>query len=250
MQLLTRSKLIKPPICSLYLRSSLGIMTISSNFDSHYASGTHNHHQCVTKILSSRHSTRAFLKTPVPRAVLEKVLADAQHAPSNSNLQPWRLKVVTGNALQRLTSSLVSTVSSGTPSAVESYRHYRSALGKQLYGPEGYDIPRADEKRMREAQLRNYKFFDAPCAFIVCMDQSLAQVDVLSTGMYLQALCLLLAEYGIATCVQVSVAGYPQVRDPFSLSTCLLSVVSTPTPKTCPNMIRSSRKSLSWQMRC
>jgi nitroreductase len=229
-------------------------MTISSNFDSHSASGTHDHHQCVTKILSSRHSTRAFLKTPIPRAVLEKVLATAQHAPSNSNLQPWRLKVVTGNALQRLTSSLVSTVSSGTLSTVEpipeSYRHYRSTLGKQLYGPEGYDISRADEKRMREAQLRNYKFFGAPCAFIVGMDQSLAQVDVLSTGMYLQALCLLLAEHGIATCVEVSVAGYPQVRDPILLSTCLLSVVSTPTLRTCPNMIRSSRESLSWEMRC
>jgi hypothetical protein len=61
--------------------------------------------------------------------------------------------------------------------------------------------------------LRNYMFFDAPCAFIVCMERSLAQVDVLSIGMYLQALCLLLAEEGIATCVEVSVAGYPQVRN-------------------------------------
>jgi nitroreductase len=197
-------------------------MTMSFDLDSHSASGMNAHHQCVTNILSSRHSTRAFLKTPVPHAILETVLATAQHAPSNSNLQPWRLKVVTGNALQRLISSLVLTVSSGTPSAVEpipeSYRHYRSALGKQLYGPEGYDIPRADEERMREAQLRNYRFFDAPCALIVCMERSLAQVDVLSTGMYLQALCLLLAEHGIATCVEVSVAGYPQVRDPLSLS--------------------------------
>jgi nitroreductase len=197
-------------------------MTMSFDLDSHSAFGTNGYHQCVTNILSSRHSTRAFLKTPVPRAILETVLAIAQHAPSNSNLQPWRLKIVTGNALQRLTSSLVSIVSSGTPSVVEpipeSYRHYRSALGKQLYGPEGYDIPRADEERMREAQLRNYRFFDAPCAFILCMERSLAQVDVLSTGMYLQALCLLLAEQGIATCVEVSVAGYPQVRDPLSLS--------------------------------
>jgi nitroreductase len=194
-------------------------MTTISDSDS--ASSAKEHNQSVSKLLSARHSTRAFLKTSVPRAVLEKALAASQHAPSNSNLQPWRLKVVTGNALQRLTSELVSAVSSGTPSTVqpipESYRHYRSALGKQLYGPEGYDIPRADEERMREAQLRNYMFFDAPCAFIVCMERSLAQVDVLSIGMYLQALCLLLAEEGIATCVEVSVAGYPQVRTSISL---------------------------------
>jgi nitroreductase len=193
-------------------------MTINPDLSSDSASFANEHDQCVSKLLSSRHSTRAFLKTPVPRAVLEKALATSQYAPSNSNLQPWRLKVVTGNALQRLTSSLVSAVSSGTPSSVqpipESYRHYRSALGKQLYGPEGYDIPRTDEERMRKARMRNYMFFDAPCAFIVCMERSLAQVDVLSIGMYLQALCLLLAEEGIATCVEVSVAGYPQVRTP------------------------------------
>jgi nitroreductase len=222
-------------------------MTISGDLGSNSCSGINEGHKCVAKILSSRHSTRAFQKTPVPHAVLEEVLAISQHAPSNSNLQPWRLKVVTGSALQRLTSSLASTVSSGTPSAVkpipEPYRHYRSALGKQLYGPEGYDIPRADEERMREAQLRNYKFFDAPCAFIICMERSLEQVDVLSIGMYVQALCLLLAEHGIATCVEVSVAGYPQVRDPISLSICFLYTISVRQFKMCPNMNRSSRKS-------
>jgi nitroreductase len=198
-------------------------MAIIADLDTKTAS-TNDHHQSVTKILSSWHSTRAFLDTPVPHAILENVLTTSQHTPSNSNLQPWRLKVVTGNALQRLTFSLVSAVSSGTPSTVEpipeSYRHYRSALGKKLYGPDGYDIPRSDQERMRKAQLRNYKFFDAPCALIVCMDRNLAQVDVLSIGMYLQTLCLLLAEQGLATCVQVSVAGYPQVRTLIPLSAC------------------------------
>jgi nitroreductase len=172
--------------------------------------------QCFTKMMSSRHSTRAFLPKPVPRKLLEDALATAQHAPSNSNLQPWRVKIVTGNALQRLTSSLVSTVSAGTPSTVkpipDSYLPYRSAMGKQLYGPEGYDVSRTDQDGMRKAQLRNYTFFDAPCAVIVCMESGLAEVDTLSVGMYLQTLCFLLAEQGIATCIEASVAGYPQVR--------------------------------------
>jgi nitroreductase len=170
----------------------------------------------VANMMSSRHSVRAFLKTPIPRNVLEEVFAISQHAPSNSNIQPWRVKIVTGDALQRLTSALLSAVSSGVAATTEpipeSYQHHRSALGRKLYGPDGYDIPRTDAERLREAQLRNYRFFDAPCALIVCMEQSLAQVDVLSVGMYLQTLCLLLAERDIGTCVQASVAGYPQVR--------------------------------------
>lgn len=59
--------------------------------------------------------------------------------------------------------------------------------------------------------MRNYIFFDAPCALVVHMDRALDQVDVLSIGIYLQTVCLLLAEQGIATCVQASVAGYGQV---------------------------------------
>jgi nitroreductase len=173
--------------------------------------------QGLSKMMSSRHSTRAFLNTPVPRNVLEEALAVAQHAPSNSNLQPWRVKVVTGDALQRLTSALVSTVTSGVAATTvpipEPYRHYRSSLGHQIYGPEGYDIPRTDPEGKFNAELRNYVFFDAPCAMIICIDRSLAQVDVLSVGMYVQTLCLLLEEQGIATCVEASVAGYPQVRD-------------------------------------
>lgn len=43
------------------------------------------------------------------------------------------------------------------------------------------------------------------------MDKSLADVDVMCVGMYMQSLSLLLAERGVACCWQVSVAGYPDV---------------------------------------
>jgi nitroreductase len=156
--------------------------------------------QPIANFISSRHSTRAFLPTPIPRSLLENIFITAQQSPSNSNLQPWRIKVITGPALHRLTSALLSVVSSDLPPTTapipESYRHYRSALGKQLYGPNGYDIPRSDTQRKRVAENRNYTFFDAPCALIVCIDRSLAQVDVVSVGMYVQTLCLLLAEQG------------------------------------------------------
>lgn len=65
---------------------------------------------------------------------------------------------------------------------------------------------REDEERMKKAQLRNYKFFGVLCAMIVCMQKGLAEVDVLSVGMWLQSVCLLLAEQGIGTCVEASMA--------------------------------------------
>ncbi|KAF2121235.1 hypothetical protein BDV96DRAFT_640630 [Lophiotrema nucula] len=98
-----------------------------------------------------------------------------------------------------------------TQAIPEPYKKYRSEMGHLLYGPEGYNVGREDKEAMRAAQLRNYSFFEAPLGAIISMDKSLAQVDALSIGMYLQTVCLLLAERGLGTCVAVSVVGYPHV---------------------------------------
>ncbi|KAH6109564.1 hypothetical protein HBI69_157810 [Parastagonospora nodorum] len=169
----------------------------------------------LTSLLTTRHSTRAFHPTPIPRALLESTLALAHLSPSNSNLQPWRIKILTGAALTRLSTALAAAKSANLPPSTAlippSYRHHRSALGKQLYGPQGYDVAREDEEGMRAAQLRNYRFFDAPCGVVVYMESCLAQIDVLSVGMWVQSFCLALGERGIACCVSASVAGYGEV---------------------------------------
>jgi nitroreductase len=169
----------------------------------------------VTNVVLARHSTRAFLCSVVPRKLIEEVLEISQRAPSNSNLQPWRVIVVSEAALRDLSDALLHAVKSGvkpnTEPIPEGYHHYRSDLGHLIYGPEGYGIPRSDRDGWLKAQSRNYTFFDAPVAIILCMDKSLAQVDVLSAGMYLQTLCLLFAERGVSTCAEASIAGYPEV---------------------------------------
>lgn len=171
----------------------------------------------LTSLLATRHSTRAFLPTPIPLPLLKCALALAHLSPSNSNLQPWRIKILTGAALTRLSAALVAAKSANvTPSTApipDSYRHYRSALGRQLYGPQGYDIAQEDEEGMRAAQVRNYRFFDAPCGVVVYMERYLAQIDVLSVGMWVQSFCLALGERGVACCVSASVAGYGEVSD-------------------------------------
>jgi nitroreductase len=178
------------------------------------ASGTHVLNT-VTKVVLARHSTRAFLSSVVPRKLIEEVLDISQRAPSNSNLQPWRVIVVSETALRNLSDALLQAVNSGIKSNAEPiperYQKYRSDLGHLIYGPEGYGIARSDRDGWFKAQSRNYTFFDAPMAMILCMDKALAQVDVLSAGMYLQTLCLLLAERGVSTCAEASIAGYPEV---------------------------------------
>lgn len=169
----------------------------------------------LTSLMRVRHSVRAFLPKPVPHSLLEEVLQLAQHTASNSNCQPWQLKILTGGALLRLSSALLDAVNAGieptTAPIPQPYRHYRSEFGHLLYGSEGYDIPREDKEAMETARRRNYAFFNAPVGLIVCMDKSLAGVDLMCVGMYMQSISLLLAERGVACCWQVSVAGFPDV---------------------------------------
>jgi nitroreductase len=54
-------------------------------------------------------------------------------------------------------------------------------------------------------------FFGAPLAGIVSMHRDLGPADAVSVGMYLQTPMLALTAQGLGTCVEVSVAGYPDV---------------------------------------
>jgi nitroreductase len=63
----------------------------------------------------------------------------------------------------------------------------------------------------REAAMRNFDFFGAPMGIILCMPKALPGVEALSIGMYLQTLVLALANYGVASCVQIAIAEYPDV---------------------------------------
>jgi len=169
----------------------------------------------LTKTVLARHSTRIFLDKPVPIDVLEECFKLAQSSPSSTNVQPWRLTVTSGPKLDRLRELMMEAVIGGEVSQVppipDQFRHYRSDLGHTLYGPEGYNIPRSDREGARKAQLRNYRFFDAPVVAVIGLPDTLAKADVFSVGLYIQTLTLLMTERGLGTCLQVSTAGYPGV---------------------------------------
>jgi nitroreductase len=72
-------------------------------------------------------------------------------------------------------------------------------------------IAHDDTEGRRAAVLRNYEFFGAPVVGILSMDRRLGAVDAMGVGMYLQTLLLELTNVGLGSCVEVSVAGYPEV---------------------------------------
>jgi nitroreductase len=149
---------------------------------------------------------------PVPRELLDESLALAMRAPSNSNIQPWRLFLATGPRRDRLVEALVEQASKGFPQTMgipESYAPLRQQLGALVYGAMG--IARHDAEGRRLAQLRNWEFFRAPVAGVVCMHRDLGLVDSLGVGMFLQTLVLALTERGLGSSVAVSIAHFPDV---------------------------------------
>ncbi len=170
----------------------------------------------LERAMLDRHSTRLFVRDkPVPRELVTEALELAIHAPSNSNIQPWRVVLASGPARDRLAEALLEQAaveSPAVPVLPESFAHMRRDLGALVYGSMG--ISRHDVEARRLAVLRNWEFFRAPLAGIVCMHHDLDYVDALGVGMFMQNFLLALTARGLGTCVQVSIAGYPEtVRD-------------------------------------
>ena len=210
----------------------------------------------LEQTMLDRRSTRLFLRDkPVPRELVTEALRLAIHAPSSSNVQPWQLVLVSGPARDRLVAALLERAaveSPKVPRLPESFAHMRRDLGALVYGSMG--IARNDAEARRTAVLRNWEFFRAPLAGIVCMHRDLGFVDVLGVGLFLQNLLLALTARGLGTCVQVSIAGYPEtIRDQLGTGEDLRILcglaIGYPDPDFPANALRVPRNSLEANVR-
>jgi nitroreductase len=203
----------------------------------------------LEETIRERHSTRLFLPNkPVPRGLVDEALALAVRAPSNSNIQPWHLVFASGPPRDRLVKALLEEARRRPPNIPrlpESFKHFRSELGAQVYGAMG--ITREDKAGHTAAVLRNWEFFRAPLAGTVCMHKDLGPADALSVGMFLQTLLLALTARGLGTCVEISIAGYPeivrtQLAIPAELSILCGLAVGYPDPDFAANKLHVGRE--------
>jgi nitroreductase len=166
----------------------------------------------VEEAVAGRRSTRAFLPTPVPRDLLERVLAIAGRAPSGSNVQPWRVWVLEGAARDEIVREATARYDRGEVGERE-FNYYptrwrepylarRRACGWGLYGTLG--IRREDKDKMHAQHARNYSFFDAPVGLIFSIDRDLEKGSWLDYGMFLQSIMVAARGFGLETCPQAA----------------------------------------------
>ena len=173
----------------------------------------------VEEAIRGRKSTRAFLRKPVPRELMARILTTAGRAPSGSNIQPWKVYVVDGAARDELAADLCrrfDTVGEGE----REYEYYpvkwrepflarRRACGWGLYGTMG--ITRDDKDGMHAQRRQNYEFFGAPTALIFTIDRDLEKGSWLDTGMFIQSVMIAARQFGIETIPQAALANFHEV---------------------------------------
>ena len=166
----------------------------------------------VRDALLSRGSTRAFLPDPVPRAMVERILDAARHAPSGSNIQPWRVHVVAGSARDALCAEVRAAAAAGAEPAWP-YHYYpvtwrdpylarRRACGWGLYSLLG--IARGDRAAGDAQRLRNFELFGAPVGLFFYVDADLELGSWLDCGMFVQSVMLAARGEGLHTCPQAA----------------------------------------------
>src|SRR4051794_32584481 len=131
---------------------------------------------CVDQVLHSRRSVRAYRPAPVQREQVLAVLQAAASAPSNSNTQPWRVYVVTGEPMKRLGAALVTAFQAGSfPRSTHfpdplpgTFCDRQADFAMRYYGSLGID--RKDAAARTRQTLRNFDFFGAPVGLIFSID--------------------------------------------------------------------------------
>ncbi len=173
----------------------------------------------TTYAIRSRRSIRGFLDTPVGRDTVVELLEVAARAPSGSNIQPWKVHVVTGPALARLSRALGEAFRGGAPEKREyeyyplrwrsPYQERRRAVGWRLYELAG--VARGDHAAGERQRARNFAFFGAPVGLVFTIDDDLEQGSWMDYGMFLQSVMVAARGFGLDTCAQAAIASYPDV---------------------------------------
>ncbi|MGE0629067.1 MAG: nitroreductase [Hyphomicrobiaceae bacterium] len=170
----------------------------------------------IEEAIAGRQSIRAFLPREVERATIEHIIGIARRAPSGSNMQPWKVIVLTGPGRQRFCDALVALHDAGDDGDWE-YPYYsdvwrepylarRRKTGWGLYGTLG--IAKGDRAASRAFQRRNYQFFGAPVGMIFTIDRDLAKGSWLDYGMFLQSIMIAARSFGLETCPQAAFCVY------------------------------------------
>jgi nitroreductase len=178
--------------------------------------------QVVDEAIRSRRSVRAFLPAEVPQPTIVEILDVAARAPSGTNIQPWRVYVLTGSSKKAFSAKVLAA--HNDPVALleqtEEYAYYprkwvspfierRRKIGWDLYGLLG--LTREDKVGIHAQHGRNYVFFDAPVGLLFTIDRVIELGSWLDYGMFLENIMVAARARGLDTCPQAAFTPFHRI---------------------------------------
>jgi nitroreductase len=174
----------------------------------------------TNEAILTRRAVRGFLPTPIPRDVVRELLALASRSPSGSNIQPWKVRVLSGRPRQELTQVILASLPSGAGRPQPTWTYYpvkwrepfigrRRKIGWDLYGLLG--IRKGDLEAGEAFRRKNFEFFGAPVGMIFTLDEDLELGSWLDFGVFLGHLVIAARGLGLDTCLQQSFADVHEV---------------------------------------
>ena len=175
----------------------------------------------VEDAIRTRRSVRAFLPTPIDRATVEGLLALSSRAPSGTNIQPWKVRAVAGEARDRLVHAILGSLDrDGQAAHKRDWNYYpvswrepflsrRRKIGWDMYGLLG--IRKGDFEGTERQRRRNFEFFGAPVGFIFTLDEDLEIGSWLDLGIFMGTLMIAARGLGLDTCPQAAFADFHEV---------------------------------------
>ena len=179
----------------------------------------------LVEAVHERRSVRGFLDKEIPQDMLNRIFEIAQKAPSNCNVQPWKVYVASGELKDKLKRKMVENVTSGVDANPDypyrrtfenEYRKRQVDCAVALYS--SMDIGRDDKEGRMRASLRNFEFFDAPYIAFIGMNPAFGTTVAIDVGMWAQTLMLTLVSFGLHSCPMGTMRNYPDlVREAFQI---------------------------------
>ena len=174
----------------------------------------------VFDAITSRRSVRGFLPTPVPIETVRRLLEVAARAPSGSNIQPWRVHVLTGETKARLSRAMHELRAHDPEAECVQYQYYpvnwrepylsrRRKIGWDLYTLCG--IQKGDNDKMFRQHGRNYDFFGAPIGLMLTVEADMELGSWIDCGMFLQTVLIAARGFGLHSCAQAAWAYHHDV---------------------------------------
>lgn len=178
----------------------------------------------VDEVMTGRHSVRAFLPRVVSQELITELLQVAARAPSGTNIQPWRVHVLAGDARRQLAAAVCTAFDADAerqePEYTAEYQYYpveffepylarRRKVGWDLYGLLG--IAKGEKARIHAQHRRNFEFFGAPVGLMFTIDRRMGMGSWLDYGMFLQNVMLAARARGLDTCPQAAWIDYHRI---------------------------------------